>query len=87
MFRLELIDWRLVGRLTVTLFALSIFPVLLGMVIDRQLNSFPILTLFMLLLGLNLGVYTIARQVSALYLKISPIPTEPASESAGGDSC
>lgn len=87
MIRSELIDWRWVKRLAVTLLALSIFPIILGVLLDRRFQTSPIFTVFMLLLGLNLGIYTIARQVAALYLQISPIKPESASESAGGDPC
>lgn len=87
LIRLELIDWRWVMRLAVTLLALAVLPILLGMTLDRQLQTSPVLTLFMLLLGLNLGIFIIARQVAALFLEISPIQPESASESPGGDPC
>lgn len=87
MIRLELIDWRWVMRLAVTLLALAVLPIILGVALDRRLQTSPVLTLFMLLLGLNLGIFIIARQVAALYLQISPIQSESASESPGGDPC
>lgn len=87
LIRLELIDWRWVMRLAVTLLALAVLPIILGVALDRRLQTSPVLTLFMLLLGLNLGIFIIARQVAALYLQISPIQSESASESPGGDPC
>lgn len=87
MVRLDLVDWRWVVRLAVTLLALSILPVLLAVLLDWRLHTFPVVTLFMLLLGLNLGIYTITRQVAVMYSQISPMPSDTPSKPVGGDPC
>jgi hypothetical protein len=57
------------------LLAFAILPVILGIFLDRRLHTFPVTTLEMMLLGLNLGIVMICRRMAALYLEIAPPDT------------
>lgn len=87
MLRRKWIDWRLVGRLALMLLALTVLPVLFGIVLDRSLRTSPVITLFMMLLGFNLGVFTIARSIGSVYARVEETPQTFHSHSVGGDSC
>jgi hypothetical protein len=62
--------WILESILLLLSFAIS--PIILGILIDRRLNTFPVTTLVMMLLGLNLGIVMICRRVAAIYMQIAP---------------
>lgn len=66
------IDWHWVRRLAAVLLALAVMPVILGVLLDRRLHTFPILTLCMMFVGLNLGILAIARRVAAIYAQLAP---------------
>lgn len=85
MFRRVPIDWRLVLQLGVTLLALTVLPVLGGILLDRLLHTFPVLTLFMMLLGFTLGIFTIAKSVAATYARVEA--QQPNPQQVGGDQC
>jgi F0F1-type ATP synthase assembly protein I len=61
---------RWVFILALKLVGITILPILLGLTLDRHFQLSPILTLSMMLLGLNLGIFTIARSVAAIYARI-----------------
>lgn len=69
------------------LLALSVLPIVGGIVLDRLLHTGPVITLFMMLLGFNLGIFTIARSVGMLYAQVEKTPQTIQSHSVGGDSC
>lgn len=72
MVRRNQIDWRLVGRLGLTLLAMTVLPVLTGMLLDHGLHTTPIITLAMMFIGFNLGIITIYRHIAVAYAQISP---------------
>lgn len=74
MIRLNPVDRRWVARLAGLVIALTVLPVLGGMVLDHALRTSPVITLFMLLLGINLGVYSVARSVASLYARFASVP-------------
>ncbi len=77
------IDWRWVVRLAVMLLAFSILPVIIGILLDWRLHTSPIITLFMMLLGFNVGIVTIARNVGDMYSRA--VVPETHSSQVGGD--
>ena len=77
------IDWRWVVRLAVMLLAFSILPVVIGILLDWRLHTSPIITLFMMLLGFNVGIVTIARNVGDRYSRA--VVPETHSSQVGGD--
>jgi F0F1-type ATP synthase assembly protein I len=79
------IDWRLIGHLAVTLLALTALPVLGGVLLDRLLHTSPLITLFMMLLGFGLGIFTLAQSVAATYARIEA--QQPNPQQVGGDQC
>ncbi|MDL1895357.1 AtpZ/AtpI family protein [Anaerolineae bacterium CFX7] len=79
------IDWRFVGQLGITLFALTILPVIGGVLLDRLLHTSPVITLFMMLLGFTLGIFTIAKGVAARYARVTAQHSNP--QQVGGDQC
>jgi F0F1-type ATP synthase assembly protein I len=85
MIQTDLIDWPWVGRLALMLLSLSVLPVILGILVDLALETSPVVTLFMMLMGLNTGIFTIYRQVAEKYARLDAeskrIPR------VGGDSC
>lgn len=83
MIRRDTIEWRWVLRLTVTVLALGVGPVLLGILLDRLVRTSPIITLFMMLLGFSLGIASIARSVGAMYARHAAADAQ--SPSVGGD--
>ena len=85
MFRRVPIDWRFVGQLGMTLLALTILPVLGGVLLDRLLHTSPVITLFMMLLGFSLGIFTIAKSVAARYARVEAQHPNP--QQVGGDQC
>lgn len=85
MFRPLPMNWRFVGQLTVSLFALTVLPVLGGILLDRLLHTFPVITLFMMLLGFTLGIFTIAKSVAATYARVEA--QQPNPQQVGGDQC
>lgn len=85
MFRRVPIDWRLVLQLGVTLLALTVLPVLGGILLDHLLHTFPVITLFMMLLGFTLGIFTIAKSVAATYARVEA--QQPNPQQVGGDQC
>lgn len=85
MFRRVPVDWRFVGQLGVTLLALTVLPVLGGVLLDRLLHTSPVVTLFMMLLGFTLGVFTIAKSVAATYARVEAQHPNP--QQVGGDQC
>ena len=87
MFRRVPIDWRFVRRLAVMLLAETVLPVMGGIALDTILHTSPIVTLFMMLLGFNLGIFTIARSVGSVYAQVEKSPQTIQSHSVGGDSC
>lgn len=87
MIRRALIDWQFVGRLALVVLTLTILPVLGGVLLDRVLHTSPVITLFMMLLGFNLGIFAIARNVGAKYAQLENTPNQIQSHSVGGDSC
>ncbi|HZQ10408.1 MAG TPA: AtpZ/AtpI family protein [Anaerolineae bacterium] len=76
------IDRQWVVRLAVMLLAFSILPVILGILLDWRLHTSPIITLFMMLLGFNVGIVTIARNIGDIYSHVAP---ETHSSRIGGD--
>jgi len=85
LIRLDTINWQWVLRLAVVLLAVAFLPMILGLLLDRALHTFPVITLFMMLLGLNLGIFTIARNVSDMYARAAAAPSQ--SPPIGGDQC
>lgn len=85
MFRRVPIDWRFVGQLGMTLLALTVLPVLGGVLLDRLLHTSPVITLFMMLLGITLGIFTIAKSVAAAYARVEAQHPNP--QQVGGDQC
>jgi F0F1-type ATP synthase assembly protein I len=79
------IEGRWVLRLFVTVLGLAVLPVGLGILLDRSMHTSPVITLFMLLLGFNLGIYTIARSVVAMYARVEAQTRTP--QHLGGDQC
>ncbi len=53
--------------LAVRLIAISVLPIVLGILLDSRLQTSPIITLSMMLLSLNLGIYMIYQTVSRVY--------------------
>lgn len=84
-FQRERIEWRWVVRLLAVVLALTVMPILLGILLDRSLHTFPVITLFMLLLGFTLGIFTIAKSVAAEYARIEARQATP--QQVGGDPC
>lgn len=80
MFHWRLIDWRWVLRLAVVVLLVAVLPVLMGIWLDRQFHSSPVITLSMMLLGFNLGIIAIARSVAEMYTRV-----ENNSQRVGGD--
>lgn len=74
------IGWRWVYVLALKLFMVSVLPIIMGIVLDRLFHTSPFITLSMMLLGLNLGIFTIARSVAAIYARV-----QETSQRAGGD--
>jgi hypothetical protein len=66
------INWRWLLESMSLLLAFAILPVILGILLDRRLHTFPVTTLVMMLLGLNLGIVLICRRVAAVYAEIAP---------------
>jgi F0F1-type ATP synthase assembly protein I len=79
------IAWHWVLRLFLTVLGLAVLPVGLGILLDRRMHTSPVITLFMLLLGFNLGIYTIARSVVAMYARVEAQTRTP--QHLGGDQC
>ena len=77
---MNLIDWRWVLRLGVTLLAFSVLPVIIGILLDWRLHTSPIITLFMMLVGFNVGIVMIIRNVAEMYARIAPQETQQTSE-------
>lgn len=75
--------WGWVGRLGLTLLGLSVLPVILGILLDGRFHTSPFLTLFMMFIGFNIGILTIARSVASVYARTS-IPDTP-SHPIGGE--
>lgn len=70
------IQWRWAARLALTLLALSILPVVLGIVIDVRVHTFPLLTLVTMFFGFNVGIIMILRSVAGMYSRIT-LPDKP----------
>jgi F0F1-type ATP synthase assembly protein I len=73
---LNLVDWRFVLRLGVSLLAFSVLPVILGILLDWRLHTSPIITLAMMLVGLNVGIVMITKNVAEMYARIVPQDTQ-----------
>lgn len=80
MIRLDTVDWRWVLILVLKVVAVAVLPVILGIMLDRNFQTSPIITLSMLLLGLNIGTFTIARTIAEIYARV-----ETNSQRVGGD--
>ncbi len=61
----------LILQLLGILLTAGLAPLLVGILLDRLLQTSPCLTLFMLGLGMTLGTIAIIRQVSAVYSSIA----------------
>jgi F0F1-type ATP synthase assembly protein I len=80
LIRLDTVDWRWVLNLALKLISVAILPVVLGIGLDHYFQTSPIITLPMLLLGLNVGIFTIARTIAEIYARV-----ENNSQRVGGD--
>jgi hypothetical protein len=67
LIRFKQIDGRWVLGLALRLLTLSVLPVVLGILLDRRLGTSPFITLSMMLLSLNLGIYMVYRSVARIY--------------------
>ncbi len=74
------IGWRWVYMLALKLLVVTVLPIMLGIVLDQRFRTSPIITLSMMLLGLNIGIFTIARSVAAIYARV-----EENSQRVGGE--
>ncbi len=46
-------------------------PLVIGILLDRVLQTSPCITLFLLLLGMTLGTVAVVRQINAAYVHIA----------------
>ncbi len=46
-------------------------PLVIGILLDRLLQTSPCITLFLLVLGMTLGTVAVVRQVNAVYVHIA----------------
>lgn len=85
MVRRDQIDWRLIERLGLLLLAVTILPVLFGIVLDHRQHTTPIITIAMMFIGFNLGTITIYRHITAVYTQISPLDPVASDVTPGGN--
>jgi hypothetical protein len=64
--------WRWILESLLLLLAVAILPVILGILLDVRLQTFPIITLAVMFLGFNVGIVTIYRRIATIYMQISP---------------
>ncbi len=57
----------LILQLTITVVVAALFPLLLGIWLDRLLNTSPFLTLVATVLGVTLGSIAVHRRVNDIY--------------------
>jgi F0F1-type ATP synthase assembly protein I len=81
------INWRWIGESLLMLLAISILPVIIGILLDIRLQTTPVFTLAMMFLGFNAGIVIIYRRIAVIYMQISPPAPEGNTEHPGGDSC
>lgn len=74
------IGWHWVFVLALKLLVVTVIPIVLGIALDHRFRTSPIITLSMMLLGLNIGIFTIARSIAAIYAQV-----EQNSQRVGGD--
>ncbi len=62
---------NLVGQLLVVLVVALVAPLVLGILLDRLLQTSPLVTLFLLVLGTTLGTVAVYREVNAVYDRVA----------------
>jgi F0F1-type ATP synthase assembly protein I len=68
--REQILGCSLVIQLTSTVVVAAFLPLLLGIWLDRQLQTSPLITLFMMMLGITVGTVAVYRNVSGVYKRI-----------------
>jgi hypothetical protein len=74
------INWRWVVELLSVMLGLAVIPVLVGIALDWRLQTAPVITLCMMLLGFNLGILTLYRRIAVVYARVAPPDSVPSSE-------
>ncbi len=69
--RNPLVGVGLIIQLTVFIVLAVLVPVLLGIFLDRILQTSPFITLFMTILGITLGTVGVYRRVNAIYNSVA----------------
>lgn len=60
----------LATQLTIIIVVSVLFPLILGILLDRLLHTLPLITLLMVVLGTTLGTIAVYRQVIAEFARI-----------------
>lgn len=68
--REQILGCSLVIQLTITVVVAAFLPLLLGIWLDRQLHTSPIITLFMMMLGITVGTVAVYRNIAGVYKRI-----------------
>lgn len=68
--REQILGCSLVIQLTITVVVAAFLPLLLGIWLDRQLHTSPLITLFMMMLGITVGTIAVYRNVASVYKRV-----------------
>ena len=68
--REQILGCSLVIQLTITVVVATFLPLLLGIWLDRQLHTSPLVTLSMMVLGITVGTVAVYRNVADVYKRI-----------------
>ncbi len=61
----------LILRLAAILVLAGLAPLVIGILLDRFLQTSPCITLFFLVLSMSLGTVAVVRQINAVYVQIA----------------
>ncbi len=61
----------LILRLAAIVVLAGLAPLVIGILLDRLLQTSPCITLFLLVLSMSLGTVAVVRQINAVYVQIA----------------